>query len=130
MKIVQGFPPNIQRIWKTFKTPPNAVFTYGDTIYNPSGGDIDTYLETHEATHMRQQGDNPFIWWKTYLINKKFRLDQEVEAYQNQYLHFCSNKKDYGRQQEFLDRLAKDLSSSMYGNITTFYQAKEKICQR
>ena len=130
MKIEIGLPPNIKQIEEKFELPMNAVFTYGDTIYTPNGGFIDAYLMTHEETHMRQQGDNPFIWWKSYLINPEFRLTQEVEAYRNHYNHFCRNKKDEGRQKDFLDRIAKDLSSPMYGNIISQEEAKKLICQK
>jgi len=128
MKIITTFPPNIEEIREKFgELPHTAVFTYGDTIYNPSSGFIDTYLLTHEETHQVQQGDNPREWWRKYLADNKFRLDQEVSAYKNQYHHFCRNKKDPFKADKFLEIISSHLASSMYGNIITQDEAKNLI---
>lgn len=130
MKIERKFPPNIEDIIKKFGAiPVTAVFTYGDTIYSPSNGNIDVYLMSHEETHTKQQGTEIDAWWKKYLNDNLFRLKQEVEAYTNQYVHFCKNKKDPVRQMEFLDRLAQDLSSPMYGNVCSLEDARKFIKQ-
>lgn len=130
MKIVIDFPPNIEKIrtklnWSG-KTP---VFTYGDTLYNPYGGNIDAPLQTHESTHSRQQGDDPEGWWEKYLNDDHFRLEQELGAYLQQYLHFCRNKKDIVKQIQFLEKIAGDLSSQAYGNIISIEDAKKLIKQ-
>lgn len=132
MNVVAGLPPNINQIAKRFNLTniTGVVFTYGDTIYNPSNGIIDVYLMTHEETHSRQQGESPWIWWKKYLVSDSFRLSQEVEAYRAQYEHFCKNKKDPFKEEQFLTRLASDLSSPMYGSICSLEEAKEYICQK
>lgn len=74
--------------------------------------------------HTNQQKDSPDVWWTMYIDDKKFRLKQETEAYHNQYMHFCRNKKDSLKEEHFLSLLAKLLSSKMYGNICTEEQAK------
>lgn len=131
MKIVNTFPPNIEMIREKIGNPPStAVFTYGDTIYNPSHGFIDSYLITHEETHERQQGDKPEDWWSRYYDDKQFRLDQELEAYRNQYRHFCRNKKNPQKEAMFLEFIAHHLSSEMYGDIVTKEEAKGLICQK
>lgn len=131
MKIVPTFPPNIDKIVEHIGNPPmTAVFTYGDTIYNPSNGVVDSYLITHEETHQKQQGEVPEEWWSKYYTDKQFRLDQELEAYRNQYRHFCRNKKDPNKEAKFLEFIAFHLSSEMYGNIITKEEAKERICQK
>ncbi len=56
MKIVNSYPPNIDKIDKKFNVKDKpAVFTYGDTLFNPKGGEISKHLEVHEETHSRQQ---------------------------------------------------------------------------
>lgn len=127
MKIVNTFPPNIEKIREKFQIFPNTVFTYGDTLHNPMGGYIDAYLMTHEETHVKQQGDNVEEWWNKYLEDNQFRFKQEVEAYHNQYAHFCRNKKDLVKQNKFLSLIASDLSGPMYGNICILDDAKEFI---
>jgi len=130
MKEVYEFPPNMDAITKTFGSlPANVIFTYGDTIYNPSQGFIDTYLMTHESVHTKQQGDKVEEWWWRYLNDKKFRLDQEIPAYHNQYNHFCRNKKDPHKWEMFLERLALDLSGRIYGELCTLEEARKYIKQ-
>lgn len=128
MKIEIKYPPNIKDIEKRFGTlGKNVVFTYGDTLYNPSGAFIDVYLTKHEETHARQQGNDIEGWWKKYFEDDKFRLNQEIEAYHNQYEYFCKNKKDLLRQEKFLALIAGDLSGAMYGNICDLKEAKKFI---
>lgn len=117
MKIVKEFPPNIDLIRNRFTLHKGIVFTFGDTIYNPDDGLIDAPLLFHETTHSVQQGDNPTKWWARYLIDDDFRFVQELEAYQNQYKKYCELNKDRNARARFLNRIATDLSSSMYGSF-------------
>lgn len=119
MKIVIENPPNIELIKQRFNLIKGLVFTYGDTIYNPDDGFIDAPLLFHEATHSVQQGEQPEKWWHRYLIDDDFRFVQELEAYQNQYKKYCELFKDRNAQARFLDRIATDLSSEIYGSFCT-----------
>jgi hypothetical protein len=127
MKIVFDYPPNIDEIRKVFTLRPTVVFTYDDTIYNPGRGTIDSALMIHEATHSRQQGDDPAGWWKKYLSDPKFRLDQEVYAYRNQYRNFAKTCRDRNTVALFLHRIASDLSSQLYGGIVGYQEAVRLI---
>src|SRR5258708_20624657 len=129
MKTLRAYPPNIKDILRVFNLDGlYVVFTYGDTLYNPSGSDIPTHLMKHEETHMRQQAIMGIKeWWDMYLSNQMFRLSQEVEAYHNQFQYYCRNKKDHYKQAVFLDDLASDLSSAMYGNIVSREEARTLI---
>jgi len=44
MKVVQDYPPNIEKIRAAFKLHRGVIFTYGDTIFAPHGGVIDPPL--------------------------------------------------------------------------------------
>jgi hypothetical protein len=128
MKIIHDFPPNISEIVKVFKlegfTP---VFTYGDELYNPTGLPISEDLMIHEQTHEQQQKTlGKDQWWAMYLENPTFRLDQEVEAYRNQWIFLKSVLNRKGRQGA-LNFLSESLSSKMYGNIINKKEAKELI---
>jgi hypothetical protein len=127
MKIVFEYPPNIEDIKKKFVLRPTVIFTYGDTIYNPGRGIITKDLMVHEETHQRQQGIDPAGWWMLYLNDPQFRLSQEVEAYQNQYQYFI--KYNHGRNEIFLFvlKIARDLSSSLYGNVVEYHEAVKLI---
>jgi len=121
MKIVKGFPPNIEDIRKKFTLRSGVIFSYGEKIYNPDNIVISPELMTHEKTHSRQQAGNPEAWWDKYVKDDSFRLKQELEAYGNQYKSFKSKNRTaafmYGR------GLAEDLSSDLYGNIVDFSDA-------
>lgn len=129
MKIVYKKPPVWDEVVKKFDIEGQLViFAYGDKIYNPFDAIIPDDLMVHEETHMRQQEKfgNVKEWWKKYLDDSKFRLYQELEAYQNQYKYA---KKNYSRQmtKALLKKISKDLSSSVYGNIISFAEAKNLI---
>lgn len=127
MKIVNDFPPNIDKIRKHLNPGPFTVFTYGDTIYNPHGGNMDECLLAHEATHsVQQEKMGVEKWWTEYIVDMDFRLSQEVEAYQNQWTHA---KKEFNRayRKFLLPNIAKDLSSEMYGSMVTLEEAKKLI---
>jgi len=126
MKIVFKYPPNIKRIKEHFPIKRGVIFTYGNRLYNPDRGEIDDALMVHEETHTAQQGNNPDEWWDRYFIDKAFRLEQETEAYQNQYKYALDNYNRASRKR-LLRQISKDLSSSLYGNLITEKEAKEII---
>ena len=125
MKIVKDFPPNIKDIEARFGVlPQGVIFTYGDILYRPYDvGFIDQPLMVHEETHTKQQGDSPDKWWVKYLSDDNFRLSQEIEAYQNQYKEMKVVYKDRNKVFLGLNKIAKDLSSSIYGNVISFEDA-------
>ena len=129
MKIKIEHPPNYLEIIKHFDVAKNknVVFTYGDTLYNPNCGIIQSHLIAHEKTHSRQQGDKPGKWWNEYFVDKEFRLEQEVEAYQNQYKFYCRTNKDRNLRFALLNKIARDLSSPLYKNIITYNEAMKQI---
>ena len=130
MKIIKDFPPNYVEICKVFDITDikTLVFTYGDTIYAPGKTRaIPKDLKIHEKTHQKQQGNDPAGWWKKYLTDKKFRLDQEVEAYGNQYRFFIGRNHNLKEQSSFLEKIVSDLSSRIYGNIVTKLEAEKLI---
>lgn len=127
MLIKAGFPPNYQDIKMILVPGARTVFTYGKTMYiqdNPPEN-ITEELIAHEETHSRQQ-KNPREWWERYLVDTKFRLEQEIEAYHNQYVHFKDRHK-WNKVDVLLNEIARDLSSPMYGGIISYDDARERI---
>jgi hypothetical protein len=120
--------PMLEKVMKKFNLKnidlDKIIFTYGDTIYFDK--DLSYGLIAHEITHVFQQINmGSEIWWGKYLKSKKFRLSQEVEAYQNQYKAYV--RKNIG---EFeLERLATDLSGVMYGSVIGLDKAKKLIME-
>lgn len=129
MKIVIGNPPILQKIIDAGMKPDltRTVFTYGDTIYNPGDCFIDEDLMVHEATHCKQQGDNPEDWWGYYLEDPEFRVKQELEAYAEQYAFFCKTAGNRNIKRTFLFNLAKDLSGPTYGGTISAFEANKQI---
>ena len=129
MKIQQALPPNYNRILNSGMRPDpqNTIFTYGDTIYNPSGREIPDYLIKHEETHFLQQGSNPNAWWNRYITDPYFRIEQETEAYAKQYDFMCQIVKDRNARYKILYQLALSLSGIRYGAVITQMSALKLI---
>ncbi len=130
MEIIHDFPPNFDEIEKVFGSIPiTVVFTYGDKIYAPGHGDVSENLMVHEQIHMVQQAQvgGPKKWWKLYLKDPIFRLNQEIEAYHYQYRHYARVEKDRNKRIKFLHHISIDLSSTLYGGIVGYRQAMQMI---
>ena len=122
MKIVNTPPPNYKEIQKYFPDAnyeKGVLFTYGNTCYCKS---ITPDLVVHEEIHTRQQ-TNPDEWWNKYFTDKQFRLEQEVEAYRNQWIYIDNNVKDRNQKARMLHKIAVDLSGSLYGNLVSYNEA-------
>ncbi len=127
MKQIVGYPPNIDRIRTVLPVHEGVLFSYGGAIYNPQNVHIDGPLEAHEAVHAKQQGDKTEEWWNQYLEDPKFRYEQELEAYRTQYKEICKLVKDRNLRYKFLNAVARDLSSPLYGNCVTLLEAIKAI---
>lgn len=133
MKIEKTFPPNIEDIRKHLEPFPDAVFTYGDTLYCPTLGKnefIDEFLMEHETVHSGQQAGNPKEWWEMYLENREFRLNMEVEAYRYQFKAYKRVVKNRDRRTGFALKLAADLASPMYKLNITAVEAYKLIIKK
>lgn len=127
-KVVKKLPPNYADICKhipAVKKQPGIVFTYGDTIYNPQGHPLRPDFLVHESVHVERQ-KKPKEWWSKYLTDVKFRLEEELAAYREQYkfMEANYNRKD---RRTVLKAIVKDLSGSMYGNLVTKAEAEKLI---
>lgn len=127
MKIIIDYPPNIEDIRKVFPLTGREIFTWGNTIYNSSDEHISNQLAAHEYVHCIQQGNDKEGWWKRYLIDTKFRFNQELEAHKAEYKEFCRPRPSRLRKRVCLKLMARRLSSPMYGRVVTFEKAKKLI---
>lgn len=125
-----GLPPMYEEIAAAFPHVSErfgVVYTWGDTIYNPSGVQLPKDLVAHEEVHMKQQADDPAGWWRRYIANAEFRLSQEVAAYQRQYKVFCEVQRDKNLRLRKLMTLSADLASPIYGFVITRDRAMREI---
>lgn len=124
-------PPFYLPLWKLFFPSSDfetTVYVWGQDIYTKYK--LDQALFIHEYTHCEQQKLSKFwgtIWLIRYATSPQFRLKQEIEAYQNQYAYYCSRDKDPNFQARFLHKLSSDLSSSLYGGIMNYDDARRII---
>jgi hypothetical protein len=120
MNVSKGYPPNIEKIKKTFPIYDGVVFTYGSTLYAPNFDyPIPDDLMVHEEKHSEQQLSDPEGWWDEYIANPQFRLKMELQAYRTQY-QFFSKHHNRNANYKFLTFIAKDFASELYGNIIDF----------
>lgn len=131
IKVSNNYPPNIEAIRQTFGAAAirQAIFTYGTTVYIPTRVPMAAHLVAHEETHVLQQGNDPAAWWDRYLVDPEFRLQQELEAYRNQY-EFIVQHHDRKFRRAALQKIAKDLASAMYGHLLTPDEARAAVAQK
>lgn len=132
MIIKYDYPPNYDILKKAFNLGEheNVVFTYGDTLYVPQGEKtkIDKPLMAHEETHSRQQLEiGVQWWWDRFISEPQFRLEQELEAYREQYKAMQNMAAQ--KRANYLTHIASDLSSEIYGNILSFEEAVAVITE-
>lgn len=130
MNIVAEYPPIYDKIVEAVGKPPEtAVYTYGDTIYNPTGNELDEFLIEHEKVHQLQQEaiGGPVNWWAEWLALPLFRLVHELGAYQAQYRAFAKKHKDRNDQARYARGLASDLCGAMYGHVGDFQDLYKAI---
>jgi hypothetical protein len=130
MEVVKDYPPNYEDIKAVLQIAgrDSIVFTYGDKLYNPSDAQIADHLMVHEETHRKQQSQiTPQEWWRKYLADEKFRLDEELLAYRLQYRFMKTKGYPRNYRRDVLNKIAKDLAGKMYGHIISRDEAKRLI---
>lgn len=116
------------RAWKLL----NVVFPDADLskvylafwryIFMPTGVTVcPVSMIVHESVHLEQQGNSLFgalKWWTKYIISKRFRLSQEIEAYRVQVKWFHDTQTASYKQKFLYQRdVARILASPMYGSL-------------
>ena len=127
MKIIEAYPPNIEKIRQVIVPPHGTVFAYGESIYNPDKIKIYPDLYLHEETHQKQQKEfgNTELWWDKYLLDRDFREIMEVQAYSNQ-LKFLKEEIPNHAIKELLFEMSEHLSRNYELGISVM-QAHTKI---
>lgn len=133
MKIVNTKPPAF--IWERCKAmftfnEDTTVFTFADVLYNPGNATMIDHLIVHEEVHAQQQSHDEIaakLWWLRYFEDSKFRIDQEIEAYNAQYKFICTKIKDRNARAQALHQLATYCSGAMYGNAIVYSEAIARI---
>lgn len=103
------------------------VFAYDNTIHSIVEPEED--IVVHEMTHFEQQErmGGADKWWDKYFDDPKFRLEQEIEAYQNQYKFLFKIVSNRDNLANYLWRMANNLSGQIYGNMISHREAMKLI---
>lgn len=106
----------------------NVIFANGDKIHSKYQLTYD--LLAHEEAHLRQQKEIGLDeWWDKYFEDDKFRLEQETEAYQEQYRSVCLNVTDRNDRARSLFYMAQAISGTNYGRMIPYSDALKLIRQ-
>ena len=131
MEVSNTHPPNYEQILLVFPQAANkgVIFTYGNTIYNPTGGPVSDELKAHEAIHCARQGNDIAGWWDRYLSDPEFRLDEELPAHRAEYRRFLFTHRDREECNAYLLRISERLASPLYGHLVSPNQARRMIAK-
>lgn len=131
LHIIVARPPVWQRCADAFGegnvNRPGVIFAYGEAIYNPAGVHIPKHIMAHEAVHGERQvayEGGPDAWWDRYLVDREFRLAEELLAHQAEYKALV---KRHGHSPHDLRTIAHKLASPLYGAIIRPEEAKHAI---
>ncbi len=117
IKIIQGYPPNYQQIASNFPVTENQIYAYYPNIYKTREDDIEPSILLHENIHCeRQKHQGVEKWWYNYIMDKDFRLEEELCAFGAQYA-FAQTVYRSKQCQKMLHEMSVNLSSPLYGNI-------------
>lgn len=122
--IYRSLPPNYDKIIAAIPAARrmDAVFCYGQTVHVVGNRRLAPEILVHETVHAHQQ-INPEEWWDRYLVDKKFRLQQEIEAHRREYSARIDGKGRSERRSA-LAEISKRLASSFYGGIISKDEAR------
>lgn len=117
MRIIYDFPPlydEINRVFGLDKADVLPIFAWGQEIFNPHRVNILPALHAHEVVHGQRQGSDVVGWWRRYMADAAFRLEEELHAHVAEYEVWAAGKPRNLRRQ-VLTRTAVRLAAPLYG---------------
>lgn len=142
MKIIKAYPPNFAELKQAFPIiagKQGVLYSWGDRVYNPSGGVIPVQLLHHEATHYNQQVEMRHVgenledvvkrWWEMYIHSMAFRILMEVPAHVAEYRMFMEHTKSPKARKRYLADISSRLSGPLYGHLFTEQEAQRLILE-
>jgi hypothetical protein len=126
MEVVRDYPPLMDEIVRAFPMAANrgVIFCWGDRILAPTSTLVTAPLLAHEAVHSRQQNGDPWAWWREYIADVDFRLQQEIPAHIAELKVLWVGLTEKKRRM-VLGRTAGKLSSPLYkyGRLFGYHEA-------
>jgi hypothetical protein len=132
MRVVNALPPMFDVIDAVFHVRGKPVmFAWGDIIYAPmQQGELPKSLLAHEQVHGDRQLAAPGGvegWWRRYLDEPAFRLNEEVLAHRAELAHLLTKAKGPSMRAHVLSRTAARLAAPLYGSLITVAEAKRAL---
>ena len=118
-QIINDYPPLFDEIDAAFNVRGKSImFSFGDRLYNPEGIEIPPELVAHEAVHGERQSSGQRVrdWWRRYMADRLFRLNEEIPAHQAEYRYLLEHGNRYQRCSA-LRRTAARLAAPLYGRL-------------
>lgn len=129
IRIVAENPPLFDEINARFKIAGhNVIFAWGDRIYNPKRIVIPPEIMLHEQVHMERQATDIEGWWRRYIADDAFRLDEEVLAHRAEFAALVrQHGGDRNTRRRCLNFVGLKLCSPVYGRMVALHEAKKLI---
>lgn len=115
---------------------PGVIFCWGNTMHVPRPvlAAVPPELVAHETVHCLRQGNDPEGWWRRYLVDEKFRLDEEFPAHCAEFRALCTMHRHKwvsarSMHRVFARRIAEKLASPLYGDMISIADAKALILE-
>lgn len=132
MRLVHDVPPMFDEIDAAFHVKGKPViFAWGDKIYAPmQQGELPKALVLHEEVHGARQTayvGGVEAWWRRYIAEPQFRLDEEIPAHRAELAHLLTKAKGPAMRAHALSRTAARLAAPLYGNLISIAEAKKVL---
>lgn len=115
---------------------PGVIFCWGNTMHVPRPvlAAVPPELVAHEQVHALRQGHDPEAWWRRYLVDEAFRLNEEFPAHAAEFRALCTmhrHKWNDARamRRVFGARIAAKLASPLYGDMISIADAKALLIE-
>lgn len=128
-KIVDGYPPNFEKIKRAFPMAIRLgiVFAYHDAMYAPGIKEIPYPIKCHENIHLLRQGttiESAEAWWDEYINDPVFRLEEEILAHKAEYKALTELYPSKQQKMMCLREVAEKLAAPLYGRIINVKSAQ------
>lgn len=132
MKIINGWPPNIEEIAKAFPLcrRPGVIFAYHDAVYAKGQKDLSYALQCHEQVHLDRQGgtvEGANEWWAKYMVDAEFRFHEELLAHVAEYHALQKTAPNRFMRKAAIGIVSQKLASPLYGWRIKVNQCRELI---
>lgn len=135
MRVVHAPPPLFDEIIAAFPqaTRPGVLFCWGDKIYATGPPrSIGFEFQAHEQVHCDRQGADPATWWRRYIAEPAFRLEEELPAHIAEFKSLCEQHSyrwvsKRAMRRTFAAHVARKLAAPLYGNLISVDDAKKAI---